>query len=63
MCSIQAKRLSILVKLILPRWDVLLVTQEPGKKQNSMSQNDDPNMAIAIGIHSIEGPDVGFRGG
>ena len=29
------------------------------KIQNSMSQNDDPTIAIYVGIYSIEGPDVG----
>ena len=28
-----------------------------------MSQNDDPKMAISIGIYSIEGPDMGFMRG
>ena len=54
---------SILVKFIPSCRDVLLVTQEPLKFQKSMSQNDDPQMAISIGIYSIEGPDVGFRRG
>ena len=50
------------MKYILSCWDVLLVTQEPLKFKNSMSQ--DPKIAISVGIYSIEGPGVGFmRGG
>ena len=41
---------SILLKFILSCWDMLVVTQEPLKFKKSMSQNDDPKMAISIGI-------------
>ena len=50
------------MKFILSCWDVLLIAQEPLKPKKSMSHNGDPKLAISIGIYSIEGPDVGFRG-
>ena len=51
------------MKFILTCWDVLLATQEALKSKKSMSQNDDPTMAICIGNYSIEGPDVVPGGG
>ena len=62
-CSTQAKRGSILGKVILVSLRCTSSNPRTSKIQKSMSQNDDPKMAISIGISSIEGPDVGFRRG
>ena len=54
----------IFVKLILSRSDVLGETQAPSKFERAMSRNEDPEMAIVIGIYSAERPDMGFiKGG